>query len=237
MSKLIVPKHTADLDYIMSAIKVYYDADDWVSMSDYKDRLFAHLRAIRKEVVRNPDETHYTKCSEIPRYFGFLERFTIGNASSDVRITELGRMFYENMLNENYPKVHENIVESLETIVFGRDNDGCGSDCDLEAPCIVVKAALLLDGVSNKEAAFILGLMLDQRLSFSESIEKVKLLRRKGDSTYRSSVTSDIKFIPFFKRIKFFDEGPYRKAIISNNVRKLYEQQLLELSIKNEYNN
>lgn len=40
MAKLIVPKHTADLDYIMSAIKVYYDADGWVSMSDYKDRLF-----------------------------------------------------------------------------------------------------------------------------------------------------------------------------------------------------
>ena len=27
MEKLIVPKHTADLDYIMSAIKIYYDAD------------------------------------------------------------------------------------------------------------------------------------------------------------------------------------------------------------------
>lgn len=236
MAKLIVPKHTADLDYIMSAIKVYYDADGWVSMSDYKDRLFVHLRAIGKEVVRNPDETHYTKCSEIPRYFGFLERFTIGNASSDVRITDLGRMFYKNMLEENYPKVHENIMESLETIIFGRDNDGCGSDCELEPPCIVVKAALLLDGISNKEAAFVLGLMLDQEFSFSDSIEKVKQLRRMGDTTYRSSVTSDIKFIPFLKRVKFFDDGASRKTIVSRSVRRLYEQRLLELSIKNEYN-
>ena len=70
MAKLILPKHTADLDYIMSAIKVYYDADGWVSMSDYKDRLFFHLRTIDKEYQRNSDETHYTKCSEIPRYFG-----------------------------------------------------------------------------------------------------------------------------------------------------------------------
>ena len=46
MAKLIVPKHTADLDYIMSAIKVYYDADGWVSMSDYKDRLFFNKKRI-----------------------------------------------------------------------------------------------------------------------------------------------------------------------------------------------
>ena len=236
MAKLIVPKHTADLDYIMSALKVYYDADGWVTMSDYKDLLFNHLRAIGKEIERNPDQTHYTKCSEIPRYFGFLERFEIGNASSDVRITDLGRMFYENMLEEDYTKVHENIIESLETVIFGRDNDGCGSDCDLEAPCIIIKAALLLDGISNKEAAYILGQMLDNELSFSESIDKVKLMRRRGDTSYHSSVTSDIKFIPFFKRIKFFDDGLSRKTIVSRKVRIKYEERLMRLSIKNEVN-
>ena len=236
MAKLILPKHTADLDYIMSAIKVYYDDDGWVSMSDYKDRLFFHLRTIDKEYQRNSDETHYTKCSEIPRYFGLLERFKIGNASSDVRITDLGREFYENMLDENYNKVHENIMKSLETVIFGRNNDGCGSDCDLEAPCIVIKSMLLLDGISNKEAAFILGQMVDNDSSFQESINKVKDLRREGNSTYRSSVTSDIKFIPFLKRIKFLDDGASRKTIVSRKVRLKYEQRLLNLSIKNESN-
>ena len=114
--------------------------------------------------------------------------------------------------------------------MFGRENDGCGSDCDLEAPCIVIKAMLQLDGISNKEAAFILGQMLDNELSFQESIDKVKGLRRRGDSTYRSSVTSDIKFIPFL------DDGASRKTIVSRKVRLKYEQRLLDLSIKNESN-
>lgn len=234
MVKLIVPKHTADLDYIMSAIKIYYDADNWVNMSDYKDRLYAHLRAIGKELERNPDQTHYTKCSEIPRYFGFLERFEIGNASSDVRITDFGRRFYESICEKDYSKVHDIVMESLETTIFGRDNDGCGSDCDIEAPCVVVKSALLLDGISNKEAAYILGQMLDNGLSLEESVDKVQQLRCKGESSYISSVTSDIKFIPFLKRIKFFDDGLSKRTIISKYVREKYEERLLKLSIKNE---
>lgn len=233
MSKLILPKHTADLDYIMSSIKVYYDADNWLSMSEYKDRLFSYLKTIGKENKRNPDETHYTKCSEIPRYFGFLERLEIGNVSSDVRITDSGIMFYENMILKKYSKVHDIIMSSLENTIFGRNNDGCGSDCDLEAPCIVVKASLLLDGISNKEAAFILGEMLDYDISFNDTIKKVKELRQRGDAEYRSSVTSDIKFIPFLRRIKFLDYGTSRKTIVSRSVRRKYEKRLLSLPINN----
>lgn len=236
MTKLIVPKHTADLVYIMSAIKVYYDDGGWVSMDNYKDRLFNHLRAIGKEFERNPDQTHYTKCSEIPRYFGFLERIEIGNASSPVRITNLGQRFYESMLEKNYSKVHESIMESLETIIFGRDNDGCGSDCDLEAPCIIVKSTLLLDGITNKEAAYILGQMLEYELTLSEAVEEIKQLRRRGETTYRSSVTSDIKFIPFLKRIKFFEDGISRNTIISRKVRMKYEERIMNLPVKNELN-
>ena len=236
MKKLIVPKHTADLDYILSAIKVYYDDGGWVNMDNYKDRLFYHLRSIGKEIERNPDQTHYTKCSEIPRYFGFLERLESGNASSPVRITNLGRVFYESMLERNYSIVHDSIMESLETIVFGRNNDGCGSDCDLEAPCIIVKSVLLLGSLSNKEAAYILGQMLEYNFSLSEAIEKIKLLRRRGETAYRSTVTSDIKFIPFLKRIKFFDEGFSRNTIISKKVRMKYEKRIMNLPVKNEIN-
>ena len=53
MAKLIVPKHTADLELIIPAIQVYYDDGGWVSMSDYKDRLFQLLKASGKETTRN----------------------------------------------------------------------------------------------------------------------------------------------------------------------------------------
>ena len=100
MGYLIGPRHTADLDYIHSAIKIYYDAQDWVSTADYKNGLVDHLQNIKKESVRNNDETHYTKCSEIPRYFGFLERKFSGKSNSEVRITDLGRDYYRTKCEE-----------------------------------------------------------------------------------------------------------------------------------------
>ena len=78
--------------------------------------------------------------------------------------------------------------------------------------------------------------MLEYELTLSEAISKIKQLRRRGVTTYRSSVTSDIKFIPFLKRIKFFDDGTSRNTIISRKVRMMYEERIMNLPVKNEIN-
>ena len=163
MGKLIVPRHTADLEYIIPALEVYYEEKDWVSTSVYKDKLFEKLKANKKETVRNSDETHYTKCSEIPRYFGLLEREFSGKSSSNVRITESGKSFYEAFVKKDYNSLHAIIMNALEKIRFGRNNEGCGSDTNVEAPNAVIISMLLLDGISNKEAAFVLGELNDKK--------------------------------------------------------------------------
>ena len=232
MGKLIVPRHTADLDYIIPALKIYYDAKDWVDNATYKDKLVASLINSGKESERNSDETHYTKCSEISRYFGFLERAEPGKASSDVRITESGISFYEAYVNGDTSAIQEIIIEVLETVVFGRNNEGCGSDIDCEAPNVVVVSALLLDGITNKEAAYILSEFIKET-NFSEILLSVKYNRLYGDKLKEPTVTSDIKFIPFFKRIGFMEDANGGLTVVKQDVIKKFRKRLEALPLTN----
>ena len=231
MGHLIVPRHTADLDYIHSAIKIYYDAQDWVTTTDYKNGLVEHLQKIKKESARNNDETHYTKCSEIPRYLGFLERKFSGKSNSEVRITDLGRKYYEGVLNEDEDAMLDAIMTALETVTFGRNNEGVGSDCDYEVPNIVILSSLLLNGISNKEAAYILGRLVDFGDNIASALLRVEQCREIGDTLYRSSVTSDIKIIPYLKRIGFFDDDTTIK--VSQKTKSRYYSRILNLPIVN----
>ena len=231
MGHLIVPRHTADLDYIHSAIKIYYDAQDWVTTADYKDELVEYLQRIKKESVRNNDETHYTKCSEIPRYLGFLERKFSGKSNSEVRITDLGRKYYEGVLNDDEDAMLDAVMTALEKVTFGRNNEGVGSDCDYEVPNIVILSSLLLKGISNKEAAYILGRLVDFGDNIASALLRVEQCREKGDSTYRSSVTSDNKIIPYLKRIGFFDDDTTIR--VSQKIISRYYSRILNLPIVN----
>ena len=232
MAKLIVPRHTADLDYIIPALEVYYEASDWLETASYKDRLVAKLLKSQKESVRNNDETHYTKCSEIPRYFGLLERKEPGKAKSDVRITDSGRNFYEAFVAQDYDTMHGIIVDALEKVVFGRNNEGCGSDADCEAPNVVVISALLLDGISNKEAAYILGECVAGE-ELANTILKVRYFRIGNEKIPSSSVTSDIKFIPFLRRLEFFSENADGYITVNTTVVEKYKNRLCNLAITN----
>lgn len=231
MTKLIVPRHTADLEYIIPALKVYYDANDWVNNADYKDRLVSQLIASGKESQRNSDETHYTKCSELLRYFGFLSRREPGKSTSDIKITESGRNFYEAFVQNNSESLYELVMEALENVTFGRNNEGCGSDCSCEAPNVIIVSSLLLGGISNKEAAYILGECVKGK-ELSTILLKVKNYRL-SKSLPTSSVTTDIKFIPFLKRIGFLDEDAEGLTIVQSDVAKRFKDRLSDLSINN----
>ena len=232
MAKLIVPRHTADLDYIIPALEVYYEASDWLETASYKDRLVAKLLKSQKESVRNNDETHYTKCSEIPRYFGLLERKEPGKAKSDVRITDSGKKFYEAFVAQDHDTMHGIIVDALEKVVFGRNNEGCGSDTDCEAPNVIVISALLLDGISNKEAAYILGECVAGE-ELANTILKVRYFRIGNEKIPSSSVTSDIKFIPFLRRLEFFSENADGYITVNTTVVEKYKNRLCNLAITN----
>ena len=77
MSKIVIPKHSADIDEMNAVLKIHYEADDWVKGPDFKRKLMGLIGAEQYP-------SSYPKKAQVPAYFGFLE----SKVSSGGRITE-----------------------------------------------------------------------------------------------------------------------------------------------------
>ena len=236
MEKLIFPGHIGKLEYIMPAMQVYVEADDWVKTSDYIDREFSILKANGVESEMKDDKTDYTKDAELPRYFGFVERKTPGDVKSDCRITDLGKMFYDAVKENNQDDINEAIMTAFETVTFGKNNEGCpGSNTRLEAPNILLIASLMLDGVSRQEYAGILYEMLNNNAPIVNALVKIKLCREKNQAII-NKVRVDNKVVPFLVNVGFLmEDGSLIK--LSPVVRDEYQDRITKLPTTNDLEN
>lgn len=236
MEKLIFPGHIGKLEYIMPALKVYVDADDWVKTADYVDREFAILKANGLESEMKEDKTDYTKDAEIPRYFGFVKRKTPGDVTSDCRITDLGKSFYNAVNKKRQDDINETIMTAFETVTFGKNNDGCpGSNTRLEAPNILLIAALMLDGVTRQEYAGVLYEMLKNNAPIVTALVKIKMLRESGIPVI-DKVRVDNKVVPFLVNVHFLEDD---KGMIklSSAVKQNLRDRISKLPPTNDLEN
>ena len=94
--KLIMPKHLAEEEYFLLPLQIYHDHPDGLAFSDkgkvigFKSLLAEALAKIGKEKERKTDETHYTKCAQIPRYFGFVRYVVASDHEGTSTITARG---------------------------------------------------------------------------------------------------------------------------------------------------
>jgi hypothetical protein len=230
--RLIVPGHIADLRYVIPAIKTYADADDWLTTSDYIEQEFKILRKNGVESYMKSDLTDYTKDAELARYFGFVERKIKGNIQSECRITALGKAFFSAYEANDTDSMLEAIMIALETITFGRNNDGCpNSNSRLEAPNILLISALLLDGVTRQEYASILYRMLNGS-PISNAITHVKICRLNG-SGVGETIRVDNKVIPFLVSMGFLSDDN-RKLNIPQPILLKYSERISNLRPTND---
>lgn len=236
MEKLIFPGHIGKLEYIIPALQVYVEADDWVKTADYIEKEFAILKTNGVESEMKDDKTDYTKDAEIPRYFGFVERKTPGDVKSDCRVTDLGKLFYNAVKENNQDGINEAIMTAFETVTFGKNNDGCpGSNTRLEAPNILLIASLMLDGVSRQEYAGILYEMLNNNAPIVTALVKIKMLR-DSSSPIKNKVRVDNKVVPFLVNLNFLEEdGSMIK--LSNTVKQNFRERISKLPPTNDLEN
>ena len=237
MGKLIMPKHTGERVYFQTPLKVYYDANDWVTMRGFADQLFDELVAIGKEHLRNSDNTHYTKCAQLPRYFGLVKRKSAAN-DADARITPRGIKVYEALVNEDMASVHAALVEAMETMSFGRDNEGCGSDSDVEPLGVFFRCAYALDGLTGKEFGYILGELHEHGKSIGDVQEEVLSFRTRGlpPSVPAQSLASnlaDCKTLKLLKELGFIVENTLGRMVVEPAVDAIYHNRLGRLRITN----
>jgi len=181
MGKLVAPKHSAKWDEVRAAFEIYYQADDWLDNDTYEILL-------KSRIGSNQYPSSYPKKIQLLTYYGFIEYKEPKNKRSEKRITDLGKIFYEDLISGDKHEIWESIVSSLETTTFGRNNDGAPlSDSDIELPAVCIKAMLSLDGASLKEMTYVLYLLNEKGASFEDAIKEVKNARRQvkdvGDFT------------------------------------------------------
>lgn len=225
MGYFITPKHSGSIEnflYPLLALRDF-EEDRWVSTEEFKDSLFKLYvkNSIDSEwvldengnKVMKKDSSDYTKDLQLPAYFGFAEADSF-QRTSNKRITKLGERLLEKYELEDYTldcdAVKDIFLESMETVSFGRNNYGViNSDSDLEAPALFLKSAILLDGLSPKEFAYIIEQIDINNKEYSEVLIDVKR-RRRLKLSLDSSLSSDIKFITLFKNIGILVNGPER---------------------------
>lgn len=228
---LVIPKNNADESTLDATLKVYFDANGWVENQELIDKLSSALIDSGIEPYKKEPQS-YTKKTQVPAYFGFIEWKDPENEQSPRHITELGKRFYEARISGNKKESIAILIEALSKNTFGRNVLGCSSDSDLEAPNIFIKSSLLLDGLSNKEFAFILGKMELYNYEFGDAIFQLKMLRQTGETVVPDNDAKkwgDPKPITALKNWGFFvDNNKIAPEVISD-----YAINLLSLRTKN----
>ena len=174
MGKMVIPKNTATVEEVMGAIQIYYDANDWLSNTDFI-RIYKNRIGV---IGDDNDSSAYTKKTEIGCYYGFLEWKDIKRKTSPRRITPRGRKFLEHYNANDINLIHEDIMESLEEVSFGRNNYACMScDSDIEAPALFLRAMMDLGYLTNNELAFLVFRMEYEGKNYTDTIREIKQIR------------------------------------------------------------
>lgn len=137
MGKIVIPKHSADVDEMNAVLKIHYDAGDWVKSKDYIEELI-------KMIGPHQYPTSYPKKAQVPAYFGFLEcKMTKGKNITERKITESGKKMYEAIISDDIAVRQEILMNAVEKVIFGKINGGSPtSESDIDAPDLVIRCIL-----------------------------------------------------------------------------------------------
>lgn len=171
MGKIVMPKNSALLEEVEAVLKIYYEADGWLSNDEYKTKL--------KRIIGDDQySSSCTKKSQITSYFGFTEWQDIENVRSLRRITTRGKAFYKHILAKDHEGIIEDLMTSLEEVTFGRKNFGCpDSDSDVEPPVVFVRAILDLGYLTYKEYAYLLWKLEDCGANYTDCLRSIRQFR------------------------------------------------------------
>lgn len=172
MGRLVLPKHSSDVNDFVTVLKIYYENGSWVENNVFVEEL-------KKIIGDGQYPSSYNKKAQLPKYFGFVTVDVHSNNTSRQKITALGKMLLEAIEEDNQSKINEAFMISFENVNFGRNNMGSpSSDSDIEMPNIALRAINDLQRISYKELAFILTEM-DAGMSYDQAVREIEIARNQ----------------------------------------------------------
>ena len=236
MARMIIPKNTASIEEVMGAMQIYYDANDWVSNADFIQEYKLRYGIIGDDT----DSSAYTKKTEIGAYYGFIEWEDITRKQSPRRITPRGRVFLEHYNANDIDAMHEDIMCSLEQVVFGRNNFACCScDSDVEPPSVFLRAMIDLGHLTNSEFAYLIYKMEYEWRHYTDLLQELRQYRNDDISLTipeEARKFKDPKPILILERWGVLDstkDGPLKATKIAAAFYAKYEKRLKALKIYN----
>ena len=234
MGKIVMPKNSALLNEIESVLKIYYEADDWLSNDIYKQRLKAMIGD-------DQYSSSYTKKAQITSYFGFTVWEDINRPQSMRKITESGKRMYEAIKDKNTIGVQQTLMDAIENVTFGRKNYGCPeSDSDVEPPKLFIRASMDLGYLTYKEFAYLLWKLEDVGQNYTDALADIRKFRSSGTVDLGEEATkyTDCKPIMILVRWGFLiedgDDTTGGKHIkVAPAVIEKFESRLRNLKVYN----
>lgn len=228
-----MPKNSALLNEIESVLEIYYEADGWLGNDVYKERL--------KEMIGDDQySSSYTKKAQITSYFGFTDWEDINKPQSMRRITDSGKEMYQAIKSNDTAKIQSVLMNSLETVKFGRNNFGSPeSDSDIEPPALFIRASMDLEYLTYKEFAYLLWKLEDIGGNYTDSLSELKQFRISDNLTLGEEANKyiDCKPIMILVRWGFFaedgDTTGGKHIIVAPDVLRKYKTRLRNLKIYN----
>lgn len=232
MGKIVIPKHSADIDEMNAVLKIHYDANGWVGSKEYTKKLKAMIGA-------DQYASSYPKKAQVPTYFGFLEcKMTPGKRINERRITETGKSMYEAIINDNIAERQRLLMDAIEKVIFGRNNGGCASsDSDIEAPDLVIKCILDTGYCTSHEYAYMIWNLHDNGKKYYQSLPDIIKARSSDGIALQQGASNYADWKPILALIRWgflkeADDGR-QKVMIHPDVYLRYGDRLENIKVYN----
>ena len=232
MGKIVIPKHSADIDEMNAVLKIHYDANDWVGSQEYTKKLKAMIGA-------DQYASSYPKKAQVPTYFGFLEcKMTPKKRITERRITETGKSMYEAIINDNIAERQRLLMDAIEKVIFGRNNGGCASsDSDIEAPDLAIKFILDTGYCTSHEYAYMIWNLHDNGKKYYQSLPDIIKARNSDGIALQQEASNYADWKPILALIRWgflkeADDGR-QKVMIHPDVYSHYGDRLENIKVYN----
>ena len=232
MSKIVIPKHSADIAEMNAVLKIHYDDGDWVNSSDY-------MRQLKAIIGSGQYKSSYPKKAQVPAYFGFLEsNVSSGGRITERRITASGREMYEAIVKNDNETKRRLLMEALEKMIFGRNNAGSpSSNSDIEPPALLVKCILDTGYCTSSEYAYLVWALNDACKKYYESLDEIIKARSSGGIALNAEANGYKDWKPVLAMLRWGflikSDDDAQRVLLHPDVIDKYSDRLTRLKVYN----
>ena len=232
MGKIVIPKHSADVEEMNAVLKIHYEANDWVKSREYVEKL---------KTMIDPDlyPSSYPKKAQVPTYFGFLEcKITSGNNITERRITNSGKKMYEAIILDDIATRQELLMDAVENVIFGKNNGGSpSSESDIDAPDLAIRCILDTGYCTSHEYAYMIWNLHDNGKKYYRSLPEILKARSAGGIVLSAGAKNYSDWKPILALIRWgflikADDGK-QKVMMHPDVYQRYHDRLENIKIYN----